>query len=106
MTVAAATGLEQWYRRLLAWYPAEHRQIYGEEMLGVMLAGARPDQRYPGRREAVDVLASAIRARLGRAAAAVADRRWADAAAVLGVVASILLLARLAIPRGDRDRGA
>jgi hypothetical protein len=33
-----AATLERWYRRLLAWFPAEHRRVYGEEMVGVLLA--------------------------------------------------------------------
>ncbi len=32
--------LERRYRRLLAWYPADYRRIYGEEMLGVLMAAA------------------------------------------------------------------
>ena len=36
------TALERCYRRLLSWYPAGHRRAYGEEMIGVLLASARP----------------------------------------------------------------
>ena len=32
--------LERRYRRLLAWYPAAYRSIYGDEMLGVLMAAA------------------------------------------------------------------
>jgi hypothetical protein len=54
----AATGgadraLERGYRRLLRWYPHSHRAVYGEEMLGVLIAGTRPGQRRPGRKEGV-----------------------------------------------------
>jgi hypothetical protein len=33
-------GLEGRYRRLLRWYPAGHRAVHQEEMLGVLMAGA------------------------------------------------------------------
>jgi len=33
-------ALERRYRRLLAWYPADYRRAYGEEMVGVLLASA------------------------------------------------------------------
>lgn len=35
-------GLEQRYRRLLAWYPGPFRSEREEEMLAVLMAGARP----------------------------------------------------------------
>ena len=41
--------LERQYRRLLAAYPAEHRREHGEEMIGVLLAAARPGQVRAGR---------------------------------------------------------
>jgi hypothetical protein len=85
--------LERRYRSLLTWYPAEHRYRYQEEMLGVMLAGARTGQRYPGWGETVDVLVAAVRMRLGRLAPGVRDTRWSDAAATAGVLLSMLLFA-------------
>jgi hypothetical protein len=88
-----SAGLERRYRRLLSWYPAEHRRAYEDEMIGVMLAGARPGQRYPGWSEAVDVLRSAVRLRLRRLAPGLRDARWSDAAAVLSTLAPVLLLA-------------
>ncbi|OLB77103.1 MAG: hypothetical protein AUI14_17330 [Actinobacteria bacterium 13_2_20CM_2_71_6] len=90
------SGLERRYRRLLAWYPAEHRRVYADEMLGVLLAGARAGQRRPGLWETVDLIRSAVWMRLGRTATALSDSRWADAAAVLGVLVPMLLFARQA----------
>lgn len=47
-------ALAQRYRRLLTAYPADHRQLHGEEMLDVLLAGARPGQRWPRLTDAAD----------------------------------------------------
>jgi hypothetical protein len=41
-------ALERRYRRLLVWFPAEHRREYGEEMIGVLLASTRRDAAGPG----------------------------------------------------------
>jgi hypothetical protein len=43
-----AAALERRYRRLLRCYPPGHREVHREEMLGVLLATARPGQRAPG----------------------------------------------------------
>jgi hypothetical protein len=40
--------LERGYRRLLAWYPREFRRENGQEILAVLMAGARDGQRRPG----------------------------------------------------------
>jgi hypothetical protein len=88
-----AGELERRYRRLLRWYPAEHRVRYEDEMVGMMLAGARPGQRWPGAGEAVNVLLFAVRTRLRRATPGLRDTRWSDAAAVAGVLLSMLLFA-------------
>jgi hypothetical protein len=45
---AGAAGLERGYRRLLACYPARFRSEHGEELVGVLMAGARDGQRRPG----------------------------------------------------------
>ena len=37
---SGSSALERGYRRLLAWYPAEHRSVYGDEMLGVLTDAA------------------------------------------------------------------
>ena len=39
--MSASAGLERGYRRLLAWYPREFRREHEEEMLAVLMAGAR-----------------------------------------------------------------
>jgi len=90
--------LETRYRRLLAWYPAEHRARYADEMLGVLMDGSSPGQRYPRLRESLDLLTTATWRRLGQARAGFTDSRWADASAVLGVLATILLCGKAVRP--------
>jgi hypothetical protein len=85
------SGLERWYRWLLAWYPRDHRRMYEDEMLGVLLDGARPDQRYPGRAETVDLVRSALWLRFGRTRGRMGDPHWTEAAAVVGTVLPVLL---------------
>jgi hypothetical protein len=51
-----AAALERRYQRLLRCYPRGHRQVHREEMLGVLLAIARPGQRTPGARQAVNLV--------------------------------------------------
>lgn len=85
--------LERGYRRLLAAYPAAHRAEYGEEMLGLLLASARPGQRRPRPGDVADLLMSALRARLGRWSRGGIDARWRDAAAVFALLGPVLLAA-------------
>ena len=86
-------GLEQRYRRLLAWYPEPFRSEREEEMLAVLMAGARRGQRRPGVRESADVLRSALGMRLRAAWSGEGNRGWADALAVFSVVAPLFWLA-------------
>jgi hypothetical protein len=85
-------GLEQGYRRLLAWYPARFRSGQGEEMLAVLMAGAQPGQRRPGLMESVDVLRSALGMRLRSVSAGLRNHEWVDALALFSVAAPLFLL--------------
>jgi hypothetical protein len=38
-------ALERRYRRLLVWFPAEHRREYAEEMISVLLASTPEGRR-------------------------------------------------------------
>src|ERR1700723_2446624 len=49
-------ALDRRYLRLLRYYPPTHR----EEMLGVLLAAARPGQRAPGPGQAVNLAACGL----------------------------------------------
>jgi hypothetical protein len=85
--------LEDRYRRLLAWYPADHRSDHEQEMLGVLLAGARPDQARPSIADTFDLLRGAVRVRLRRAVSAPDTSGWPAATAVAGFLATLLLVA-------------
>lgn len=88
--------LEGRYRRLLAVYPAGHRRRHQDEMLGVLMTGARAGQRWPGLTDAADLLAGALRIRLRPAHGEAARRGWADALAVTSVLLPLIVLAYLA----------
>lgn len=85
--------LERRYRRLLAVYPWEHRRAYEEEMLAVLLAGARPGQTRPDVRDAVNLIGAGLRARARVGVRGFTEPAWADAAAVTGVLVALVLCA-------------
>ena len=84
--------LERRYERLLALFPAAHRQEYEDEMIGVLMATAKPQQRFPGLRETANLVGCAVWMRLGGRGTGSADAHWAPAAAAYGLLASMLLL--------------
>ncbi|SHF59123.1 hypothetical protein [Streptoalloteichus hindustanus] len=83
--------LERRYRRLLACYPRDHRERNGEEMLGVLMAGAG-DRRAPGWRESVDLLWGAARLHLRRVVAADGGIEPRDVLAIVSLLGPIALL--------------
>jgi hypothetical protein len=90
----AAAALERSYRRLLGMYPARHRRVHGEEMLGVLLAAAADGQRRPRFGEALDLAWAALRIRLrGRPADSdgQAAGGWRDALAAFSVAGPVAL---------------
>jgi hypothetical protein len=89
----AMTGLEARYRRLLGWFPADHRALHAEEMIGVLMAAAPPGRDRPGLADSADLLMGAARIRL-RPGAALSDRDgWRDALAIFSIAAPVLVLA-------------
>jgi hypothetical protein len=80
------------YRRLLAWYPKDHRDRHGEEMLDVLLAGAG-DRDRPSRKETVDVLRGALRLHLRRAMGADGGINHRDVLAIVSLLGPIVMLA-------------
>lgn len=84
--------LERRYRRLLAWYPAGHRAAHEEEMLAVLLAGAREGQRRPRPTEVTDLLWGALRSRLRPPPPGAAHTAWRDTLAVVSVAVPVLVL--------------
>jgi len=91
--MTGAGPLERRYRRLLAVYPPAHRQVHGEEMVGVLLASARPRQRWPKIADAADLIAGAARIQFRAWQEQPAGQAWSDALALISVIAPILLLA-------------
>ncbi len=59
------TPLERRWRRLLLAYPPGYRAERGEEIVSTLLDEARPGQRYPTFRDAIDLLLHATRRRAG-----------------------------------------
>src|SRR5215472_5143808 len=57
-------GLERGYRRLLGWFPPEFRRENGQEILAVLMAGARDGQCRPGLAESADLIRSGVWMRL------------------------------------------
>lgn len=87
-----ATPLERRYRRLLTWYPAAHRGIYGEEMIGVLLASTPAGQDRPSKADALNLIGGGLRTRLRQSRTGEGNPAWRDALAVFSVVAPIVLL--------------
>jgi len=99
--------LESRYRRLLTWYPWSHRRVYEDEMLAVLVAGARPGQRRPTVGETANLVAAGLLARVRASVTGFASPAWGDAAAVVGLLAALVLLSqrvvRLIEPGGFND---
>jgi len=88
----APAGLEARYRRMLRWFPVEHRQRHGDEMLGVLLAAAPAGKDRPGFAQTADLILSAARIRI-RPGRALSDQAgWRDALAVFSFIAPVLML--------------
>lgn len=85
--------LEARYRRLLACYPREHRARHEEEMIGVLLAGARPRQTRPRPAEAADLLWGALRVHGRRAFGPLSAPAWRDGLALAVALWPFLMLA-------------
>jgi hypothetical protein len=86
------SALEDRYRRLLRWYPAEHRRSHEDEMLGVLLAATGPGRSRPSVREALDLVRGGLGVRVRRAPRGLVRAGWYDAAALLNVLAPLILL--------------
>ena len=90
--MTGASGLEQGYRRLLAWYPGAFRRDHADEILGVLMASAGEGQRRPRLAEAADLLWSGLTMRLRGSALTGESRPWSDALALFSLVAPLFLL--------------
>ncbi|GAA3572524.1 hypothetical protein GCM10022419_061790 [Nonomuraea rosea] len=81
------------YRRLLACYPRDHRARHEEEMIGVLLAGARPGQTRPRPAEAADLVGGALRVHGRRAFGPVSAPAWRDGLVLAVALWPFLMLA-------------
>jgi hypothetical protein len=103
---AGAAVLERRYLRLLRCYPPSHREFHREEMLGVLLAAARPGQRTPGLRETVNLAACGLVIRVRRIPGWLAADAGQDALAVVSLIAPPVVFILLALGRGAIDATA
>ncbi|WP_283132957.1 hypothetical protein [Rhizohabitans arisaemae] len=83
-------ALTRRYRKLLAWYPRDHRARHEEEMIGVLLAGAHPGQRHPGLGDTADLAKGALHIRLQRAFGPTRAADWQRASLIAGVIGLVL----------------
>ena len=88
--------LERRFRRMLAWYPAEHRRTHGEEMIGVLLASASDGQQRPRLADSLDLVGGGLRIRLRAILAGRLSARWTDALAVYPIAVPAIWLVWLA----------
>ena len=87
--------LEDRYRRMLAMYPAEHRRKHQDEMLGVLMTGARAGQHRPGLADTANLIWGALLIRLRPARPGTAWPLWRDALAVVSVLLPLAVLANV-----------
>jgi hypothetical protein len=93
---SASAQLERGYRRLVRAYPRSFRRESTEEVIAVLLATARADQRHPSLLEAADLLRGAARMRLGLSGC---PRTVLNAVRLmyLGAVAQVVVLVSVAL---------
>lgn len=101
---AGAAVLERRYRRVLRCYPPAHREVHREEMLGVLLATARPGQRTPGLRETVNLAVCGLAIRVRRIPGWLAAGAGQDALAVVSLITPAVVLILLALGWGAQGR--
>jgi hypothetical protein len=94
---AGAAVLERRYRRLLRCYPPAHRAFHREEMLGVLLATARPGQRTPGLGQTVNLAACGLVIRVRRIPGWLAADAGQDALAVVSLIAPAVVFILLVL---------
>ncbi|MEU4405303.1 hypothetical protein AB0F88_12300 [Streptosporangium sp. NPDC023963] len=86
------SSLEARYRRLLATYPRDHRARHEEEMIGVLLAGARSGQTRPHPADVADLLWGALRVHGRRAFGPVSAPAWREGLALAVALWPFLML--------------
>jgi hypothetical protein len=96
---SASADLERAYRRLVRFYPRSFRRENTEEIIAVLLATAREDQRRPSLPEAADLLRGAALMRLGLSGCP-RTVLYAVRLMYLGALAEVALLAGVVLPAG------
>ncbi|MGN6795383.1 MAG: hypothetical protein ACTHJW_23585 [Streptosporangiaceae bacterium] len=82
--------LERRYRRLLFWYPAEHRSANGDEMIGVLLSSAREGQRRPCLSDVLDLALGGLRIRFRALLGGQFGPSFTDAFAIYSVATPVM----------------
>ncbi len=104
-SASTSASLERAYRRLVALYPRSFRRENTEEVIAVLLATSRPDQRRPSLVEAADLLRGALRMWLGLSNC---PRTVLNAVRLmyLGAVAEIAVLVSVVVTAGHISSAA
>ena len=103
---AGTAALERRYLRLLRCYPPTHRAFHREEMLGVLLATARPGQRTPGLGQTVNLAACGLAIRVRRIPGWLAADAGQDALAVVSLIAPAVVFILLALQQAAVNAAA
>ena len=103
---AGTAALERRYLRLLRCYPPSHRAFHREEMLGVLLAAARPGQRTPGLGQTVNLAACGLAIRVRRIPGWLAADAGQDALAVVSLIAPAVVFILLALEQAAMSAAA
>lgn len=85
--------LEARYRRLLNLYPRRHRDLYADEMIGVLMDGAEPGRQRPTLDDRMDIAASALLVWLRGSRDLLEDAAWRAAAHMVALFGAMILFA-------------
>jgi hypothetical protein len=102
---SSSAQLERAYRRLIEFYPRSFRHENTEEIIAVLLATAREDQRRPSIAEASDLLRGALRMRLGLSNCP-RTVLYAVRLMYLGALAEVAVLVTILVSVGRIESGA
>ena len=86
-----ADRLERRYRWLLACYPAHHRAVYAEEMIGVLMSSSTPEQHRPDAGEALNLVVSGLGARFRALMTGAAGTVWREAVPAFAYLAVMVI---------------
>lgn len=89
--------LERRYRRWMEVFPAEYRARREDEIVAVLLDGARPDQQRPRLPEILDLVRAGAVARATGFRGSSRQRAWGDAGSIIGMLIALALAAQGAV---------